>query len=550
SVDELTPLSLNLSATDADIPPQPLTYSLISGPVGLSVTTNGVVSWTPTEAQGPGVYSVAVRVTDDGVPALSADASFPVTVLEVNSAPVLAPIANQTLDELAPFSMTLSATDADLPAQPLTYSLVSGPSGLSVSTTGVVSWTPTEAQGPGTHAVLVEVSDTGTPALTDRKQFTLVVNEVPDSVVVRTVWQIGTDEDPAILPYRPTAEFGPQNDKNDLRPGKVTRLPGDPEYVAASNPTADDDFFFSGQYPAGFNGLTLPLNVPNDEPPIAWERAHTVGDRTNRFHFILDPTQVTGASSFRLNCEWVAGGSTIGGTVQPGFADHDMVVRFQNPSGIATELFAQRISQSTNLVLRFAASTVQAMAGANSIEIVRTGPTASGVSFFVQYDYLRLESQPVGNTPPTLATPPSLTITPLGPLSLSLGATDADLPAQTLTYSRLSGPEGLTVSPAGLLTWPAPDGRTPGLYDVAVRVTDNGIPPMKSDAAFIITVGGGNVPPVLSPVAPASVDELTPLSLNLSATDADIPPQPLTYSLISGPVGLSVTTNGVVSWTP
>ena len=90
--------------------------------------------------------------------------------------------------------------------------------------------------------------------------------------VSRSVWQIGTDNNPAVLPYGPAAEFSVENGRNDPAPGLVTRLAGDPLFAGAANPTADDDFYFAGNYPVGFNGLLTPLGVPNDEPPGAWER--------------------------------------------------------------------------------------------------------------------------------------------------------------------------------------------------------------------------------------------------------------------------------------
>jgi hypothetical protein len=55
-------------------------------------------------------------------------------------------------------TFTVSATDSDLPAQPLTYRLLSGPWGLTVSN-GVVNWRPTEVQGPSTNRVSIGVSD-------------------------------------------------------------------------------------------------------------------------------------------------------------------------------------------------------------------------------------------------------------------------------------------------------------------------------------------------------------------------------------------------------
>ena len=96
-------------------------------------------------------------MTDNGTPALSATNNFTLTVNEVNVAPVLTMPANDTISELNNFTANATATDVDLPAQTLTFALVSGPSGLTVSPAGAITWTPTEAQGPGTHPVQVKV---------------------------------------------------------------------------------------------------------------------------------------------------------------------------------------------------------------------------------------------------------------------------------------------------------------------------------------------------------------------------------------------------------
>src|SRR5205085_2301312 len=89
------------SATDADLPANTLTYSLDAGaPSGASVNpTNGVFVWTPSEAQGPGTYTITNRVTDNGSPSLSDAKTFTVTVNEVNVPPVLGAIGNKTANE-------------------------------------------------------------------------------------------------------------------------------------------------------------------------------------------------------------------------------------------------------------------------------------------------------------------------------------------------------------------------------------------------------------------------------------------------------------------
>jgi dextranase len=71
------------SASDADIPPQTLTYSLFSAPAGASIiTNNGVFTWRPAIAQSPSTQTVAVVVSDNGVPNMSATQSFAVTVTQ------------------------------------------------------------------------------------------------------------------------------------------------------------------------------------------------------------------------------------------------------------------------------------------------------------------------------------------------------------------------------------------------------------------------------------------------------------------------------------
>lgn len=73
-------LTVTAVASDADSPPQTLTYSLIGAPPGAQIGTgSGVLTWTPTVA--PATNSVTVVVTDNGTPSLSANQSFSVTVV-------------------------------------------------------------------------------------------------------------------------------------------------------------------------------------------------------------------------------------------------------------------------------------------------------------------------------------------------------------------------------------------------------------------------------------------------------------------------------------
>ena len=131
----------------------------------------------PTEAQGPDL--IHFLCVSDGT--ASVCETITVTVYEVNVAPVLGAIGNKTTDELVLLNFTATATDADLPANTLTFTLADGaegqvPTGASINPSiGLFTWTPNEAQGPGTYTFDVCVSD-GT--LSDCETITVTVNEV------------------------------------------------------------------------------------------------------------------------------------------------------------------------------------------------------------------------------------------------------------------------------------------------------------------------------------------------------------------------------------
>ena len=99
-------------------------------------------------------------------------------VLVVNRPPTLATIADRITKMGTAVTFTALGNDVDLPAQSLLYSLATGaPTGATInSTTGVLSWTPTETVGnnPGQFAITVVVSD---GQLTAAQTYTVTVNQ-------------------------------------------------------------------------------------------------------------------------------------------------------------------------------------------------------------------------------------------------------------------------------------------------------------------------------------------------------------------------------------
>lgn len=190
-----------------------------------------------------------------------------------NTAPVLETVADPILEHGGSLDLMLSASDADLPAQPLRFSLTAGPAGMAVDPlTGILSWEPGMEQRAGLHPVTVKVTDAGEPPLADALTFDVRLHA---SVVARhlfynqSFWD-GNDpaanaaDDGAIAP-----------DKTALLPGGRATFANYSSYSRGLNglmvdiaglpgvPTADDFSFSKGNdaTPEDWESAPLPLMV-------------------------------------------------------------------------------------------------------------------------------------------------------------------------------------------------------------------------------------------------------------------------------------------------
>lgn len=165
------------SAVDTDTPPQTVTFSLPVRPSGATIgAANGQIRWQTGELNGPGAYLFQVTATDNGIPARSTSMSFTVTVHEVNTAPNLATLDPVSVDAGELMSVTPIAWDADVPAQTLTYSLVTAPAGAHIQPgDGTITWTPSAANAGHTYDVAVRVVDDGPGTLGATQSFRILV---------------------------------------------------------------------------------------------------------------------------------------------------------------------------------------------------------------------------------------------------------------------------------------------------------------------------------------------------------------------------------------
>ena len=148
----------------------PYVWSMSSGtlPVGLTLSSRGVISGTPTTAA---TTSFTVAIKDSSATPLTATANFSLTVQTGLSVTSLSPPAGTVG---VAYSTTLAATGG---VTPYAWSVASGnlPAGLSLSSAGVISGTPTTS---GSSTFTVQVADSESTPQTAIAQLVITINTI------------------------------------------------------------------------------------------------------------------------------------------------------------------------------------------------------------------------------------------------------------------------------------------------------------------------------------------------------------------------------------
>ena len=162
----------------------------------MAIDANGVITWTPQQNQSPSTNLVTTVVTNTNPydlvnPHLAATNSFLVVVREVNTAPVLATVPTQYVNELTLLTVTNTASEANIHST-LGYLLVGAPSGMAIDANGVITWTPQQNQSPSTNLVTTAVTNSNpydlvNPHLAATNSFLVVVREVNTAPVLAVI---------------------------------------------------------------------------------------------------------------------------------------------------------------------------------------------------------------------------------------------------------------------------------------------------------------------------------------------------------------------------
>jgi hypothetical protein len=517
-VDELVPLTFTATATDANAPPQALTFSLDAGfPAGASITTGGAFSWTPTEPQGPGVYPVTIRVSDG---TLNDFETISITVNEANLAPEITGVpATATINELSAYGFDADATDGDSPAQTLAFSLIGAPAGAGINgSTGAFTWTPTEAQGPGSYPFSVRVSDGVTH--TDAP-ITITVDEVNVPPTLTGVPATATIDE--LSPYA----FDADATDPDVPPQGLTfGLVGAPAGAAIDGSTGaftwtpteaqgPGTYTFTVRVSDGVEHddaeIKITVNEVNVPPTLTGVPATATVDELVAYTFDADASDLD-IPPQGLTFSLV--GAPAGAGIDPSTGDFNWTPT--EAQGPGTYPFTVRVSDGVATDEAAISVTVKEV---NVAPVVTDVPATAIIDELVAY-------------------------------SFDANATDVDIPVQTLSFNLVGAPAGATINNStGVFAWTPSEAQGPGVYPFSVRVSD-GV--TQTDAAISITVNEVNVAPDLTGVpATANVDELVAYSFDADATDSDLPTQTLTFSLVGAPDGAAIDgSTGAFSWTP
>jgi sugar lactone lactonase YvrE len=450
----------------------PYTFAVSAGslPAGLSLSSAGILSGTPTAG---GSFTFTVRATDSttgtGAP-FSGSRAFTLTVNAptVTVSPTTLPGGTYN----AAYSQTLAASGG---TSPYSFSVSSGslPNGLTLSSAGVVSGTPTAA-GTFTFAATATDSSTGTGPYTGSQAYTTVISKAsqtitfaaPSSPVTYGVAPITlTASASSSLPVAFSVVSGPATVS-----GNTLTITGAGTVVVAVDQAGNTNYTAAAQKTASLvvNQASQTITFTPPASPVSYGVAPIA-------------LSATATSGLAANFSVLSGPATVSGNTL-------------TITGVGTVVVAANQAGNTNYT---AASQVTASIVVNQA------------------------SQTITFTPP--ASPVTYGVSPI---ALSATATSG-LP---VTFSLVSGPATLNGSTLTIT----------GAGAVVVAANQTGNTNYTAASQVMASIVVNQAPQTITFTPPASPVKygVSPIALSATATSG----LPVTFSLVSGPATLSGST--------
>lgn len=454
--------------------------------------------------------TIRVSVTDSDN--LSDELSWAIAVQEREQVPTFttSPVTTAVVGSL--YTYTAQATDTNR-GDKVRYFLGNSPSGVTLnSVTGEVQWTPKEHQA-GRHNIQINAIDLSGKQRTQSYNVTVssaASNNAPvitsDAVTVASVGysyyynMIAEDLDADILSY--SLESAPAGMTINALSGELYWTPtesdiGSIEVIAK---VTDESGASDTQ--------TFNLTVRTNAPPV----------------INSTPEQI------------VVSGSTYVYDVNASDADGDDITY-----ELITAPAGMNINQVTGVVQW---STVNVIRDEYAVK-VRASDTFG--SYSEQSFGITVTEQSGSNNPPSITSMPSGNAVFDTLYSYDVNATDTD--GDNLSYLLELSPSGMTINTAsGLIEW-TPTSAQDGSHDIIVRVEDGrGGYATQSYAVYVSDGSTSNALPVITSTPGTTAKATFEYSYQIVASDAD--GDALEYSLTDYPQGMTLSSNGLLQWTP
>lgn len=501
---ENQPLLFDYDASDAN--GDTLRYRLLGPPAGMSIDTlTGLMQWTPSFNQA-GLHEFTIEVSDGKGASVSRLTS--ITVFNTNRAPQFTKaFADTVIAENQPLQFFFTAVDPD--GETVRYKTANAPAGLSIDTmTGRIDWTPSFVQS-GSYSFIVTATDP--QGMGSGTAVSVTVTNVNRSPVPGKRFTDTTIAEDQPLQF----------------------------VFSASDPDGDVLRYSLVNAPAG-------MSVDSVTGTLAW--------RPTFFQAGVHPFAVQAKDGFGASASMPASVTVTNVNRAPSFLgvppDTVRIVTgairtFQytgsDPDNDAVGFTGVELPTGASLSAQGAFSwTPQQQQVGEFRVIVRLSDGGLSVS-----DTSYILVSPDNQRPVFTRTLNDTTVQEQQALSFTYGASDPD--GDSLTFFLAMQPvlPGLSITKSGALSW-TPSFDQSGVYTIVVGVQDEHFPAY--DTA-VVTVANLNRAPAFAAVLPdITVPVDTPAVFLYAAIDADN--DPLTFSLVKGPAGAAVQSDGRFQWKP
>ncbi len=588
------PYTYQAQAIDKD--GDPISYSVLSGPAGLAVdTATGQVTW-PSPVTGNAAVTLAATDPDGN----QGKQSFTIRVTATpNRVPVFTATPVIYVAYPAAYAYTASASDAD--GDNLLWELLQAPAGMTLNErTGAIAWKFSH-QVNGKFRVRVQVSDqrgglakqnfelqvpvygNGGPSITSRpasqvragQAYTYAVSATDpenEPLVYRLAqgpasatwngaqlsWQTSTSDigvhELAIEVADPSGNTALQSWQLEVVPASANQPP-----VISSTPrvTAVAGALYEYQVIAS----------DRDGDPLAYALASApagmVISATGKVEWTV-PAGMAGTEAVEILVSDGRGGEAVQAyAIGIGITANRPPLINSTPVATATAGATYRYqllaSDPDGDTLHYTVSTqepgiaIDAATGLLAWPVPAGAAGQAGLTVQVTDGKGGVASQTYaigvgaqGNRPPRVTTQPGTTGTSGSAYTYALRASDAD--GDTLTYTLLEYPQGMTIASAtGDIQWAIP-ANVAGMAPVMVEVAD-GKGGLATQGYAISVSGASNRAPAFSSTPPTMATAGAAYAYTVRATDPD--GDAITYTLATAPAGMALhAQTGAITWTP